>query len=192
MTYFNIYLFGICFLISLRAVAQQKPATASQTNQNKITLVIHGGAGTITRQNMTPEKEKAYNEALNQALQAGYAILKKGGTSLDAVVATIRVMEDSPLFNAGKGAVFTHEGKNELDAAIMDGKTLKAGAVAGVTIIRNPITAARAVMEKSEHVLMIGKGAEQFAKDNNLGIVSPTYFYTEPRYQQLEKIRQKE
>ncbi|MGV3587284.1 MAG: isoaspartyl peptidase/L-asparaginase family protein [Adhaeribacter sp.] len=193
MTLLKSYLFFIGCLVSLVATGQTKPASAKAADsKNKITLVIHGGAGTITKQNMTPEKEKAYNEALNQALQAGYAILKKGGTSLDAVEAAIRVMEDSPLFNAGKGAVFTNEGKNELDAAIMDGKTLKAGAVASVTTIKNPITAARAVMEKSEHVMMIGKGAEQFAKEKGLELVDPTYFRTEPRYQQLEKIRNEE
>src|SRR6476620_2883027 len=111
-----------------------------------ITLVIHGGAGNISRQNMAPEKEKAYQEGLNAALTAGYAVLEKGGTSLDAVEAAIRVMEDNPLFNAGKGAVFTNDGRNELDAAIMDGAMLKAGSVAGVSTIRNPVTAARAVM----------------------------------------------
>ncbi|KAA5548658.1 isoaspartyl peptidase/L-asparaginase family protein [Adhaeribacter rhizoryzae] len=192
MTLLKNCLLFICYLVSLVATGQTKPNATATLDKNKITLVIHGGAGTITKQNMTPEKEKAYNEALNQALQAGYAILKKGGTSLDAVEAAIRVMEDSPLFNAGKGAVFTNEGKNELDAAIMDGKTLKAGAVASVTTIKNPITAARAVMEKSEHVMMIGKGAEQFAKEKGLELVDPTYFRTETRYQQLEKIRNEE
>jgi len=127
-------------------------------------LVIHGGAGTILKSQMTPEKEKAYQQGLNDALQTGYDILSKGGTALDAVEASIKVLEDNPLFNAGKGAVFTNEGKNELDASIMDGKTLKAGAVAGVTTIKNPITAARAVMDKSEHVMMAGKGAEKFAQ----------------------------
>ncbi|MDQ1086603.1 isoaspartyl peptidase/L-asparaginase family protein [Siphonobacter sp. SORGH_AS_1065] len=167
-------------------------ALAQSPDPSKITLVLHGGAGTITRQNMTPEKEKAYREALNLALQTGYDVLKKGGTSLDAVEATIHVMEDSPLFNAGKGAVFTHEGKNELDAAVMDGKTLKAGAVAGVTTVRNPISAARAVMEKSEHVMMIGKGAETFAKEKGLTIVDPSYFYTENRWQGLQKALKEE
>ncbi|GAB3573007.1 isoaspartyl peptidase/L-asparaginase [Spirosoma luteolum] len=152
-----------------------------------ITLVIHGGAGTITRQNMTPEKEKAYRAVLNQALQTGYAILKKGGSSMDAVEATIRVMEDSPLFNAGKGAVFTHDGKNEMDAAVMDGKTLKAGSIAGVTTIRNPISTARRVMDKSEHVMMVGPGAEAFAKSQGMEIVDPSYFYTETRWQGLQK-----
>src|SRR5262249_58220661 len=140
---------------------------------------MHGGAGTITRQNMTPDMEKQYREKLEEALRAGHAILAKGGTSLDAVEASIRILEDSPLFNAGKGAVFTHEGRNELDAAIMDGKTLKAGAVAGVTIIKNPITAARAVMEKSKHVMMVSRGAELFATKMGLEIVDPSYFWTE-------------
>ncbi|WP_299756185.1 isoaspartyl peptidase/L-asparaginase family protein [uncultured Pontibacter sp.] len=168
------------------SLAQGKP------DYSKITLVIHGGAGTITRQNMTPEKEKAYREKLNEALQVGYDVLKKGGTSMDAVEATIHVMENSPLFNAGKGAVFTNEGKNEMDAAVMDGKTLMAGSVASVTTIKNPITAARAVMEKSEHVMMIGNGAEQFAKLNNVELVDPSYFHTETRYNQLQKIKGEE
>lgn len=159
---------------------------------DKITLVIHGGAGTITKQNMTPEKEKAYKEKMNEALKTGYAVLKKGGTSLDAVETAVRILEDSPLFNAGKGAVFTNEGKNELDASIMDGKTLKAGAVAGVTVIKNPITVARMVMEKSEHVLMAGKGAEQFANEKGAELVDPSYFRTETRFQQLQKIREEE
>ncbi|HEY0155934.1 MAG TPA: isoaspartyl peptidase/L-asparaginase [Thermoanaerobaculia bacterium] len=155
-------------------------------------LVIHGGAGTITRQSMTPELEKEYREALELALRTGHAILAKGGSSLDAVEATVRVMEDSPLFNAGKGAVFTHEGRNELDASIMEGKTKKAGAVAGVTIIRNPISAARAVMERSEHVMMVGKGAELFATKMGLEIVDPSYFWTERRWKALQKELQKE
>ncbi|QHT68304.1 isoaspartyl peptidase/L-asparaginase [Rhodocytophaga rosea] len=167
-------------------------AQNQSADMSRITLVIHGGAGTITRKSMTPEKEKAYKDKLNEALQVGYAVLKKGGSSLDAVEATIRIMEDSPLFNAGKGAVFTNAGKNELDASIMDGKTLKAGAIAGVTTIKNPISTARMVMEKSEHVLMTGKGAEQFAKEKGAEIVDPSYFYTEQRYQQLQKIKQEE
>jgi len=159
----------------------------SQDYKNKITIVIHGGAGTITRKNMTPEKEKAYREALEFALKTGYDVLKKGGTSLDAVEAAVRTMEDSPLFNAGKGAVFTHEGKNEMDAAIMEGKELKAGSIAGVTVIRNPISTARKVMEKSEHVMLVGKGAEEFAKLQGQTIVDPSYFYTENRWQGLQK-----
>ncbi|PTX19589.1 beta-aspartyl-peptidase (threonine type) [Pontibacter mucosus] len=182
----SLYFLCLFLLSGFISLAQGNP------DYSKITLVIHGGAGTITRQNMTPEKEKAYREKLDEALQAGYAVLKKGGTSMDAVEAAIHVMEDSPLFNAGKGAVFTNEGKNELDAAVMDGKTLKAGSVASVTTIRNPVSAARAVMEKSEHVMMIGSGAEQFAKINGLEIVDPSYFHTETRYEQLQKIKDKE
>lgn len=152
----------------------------------KAMLVIHGGAGTITRASMTPEAEKQYRDALEQSLRAGHAVLTKGGSSLDAVEASIRLMEDNPLFNAGKGAVFTHDGRNELDASIMEGKTKKAGAIAGVTIIRNPITAARAVMEKSEHVMMIGRGAELFATQQGLDIVDPSYFWTERRWKALQ------
>jgi len=158
----------------------------AQTNQN-IALVIHGGAGTISRKNMTPAKEKAYREALNRSLQAGYAVLKKGGTSLDAVEAAIHVLEDSPLFNAGKGAVFTHDGKHELDASIMDGKTLKAGAIAGVTNIKNPISTARRVMEQSEHVMLMGEGAETFARQQGMELVEPAYFYTEARWRALQE-----
>lgn len=155
--------------------------------QEKYVMVIHGGAGTITRKNMSPEKEAAYVAALTKALQTGYDVLKSGKTSLDAVEATIHIMEDSPLFNAGKGAVFTHDGKNEMDAAIMDGKTMMAGAVAGVTTIKNPISAARAVMEKSEHVMMVGHGAELFAKQAGIEIVDPKYFYTKERWDGLQQ-----
>lgn len=161
--------------------------TGMAQNKEKYVMVIHGGAGTILKKNMTPEKEAAYIEQLTNALKAGYAVIKNGKTSLEAVEAAIRIMEDSPLFNAGKGAVFTHDGKNELDAAIMDGKTLKAGAVAGVSTIRNPISAARAVMEKSAHVMMIGRGAEEFAKQSKLELVDPGYFYTKERWDGLQK-----
>lgn len=150
-------------------------------------LVIHGGAGTMTRASMTPEKDAEYRAALTRALTIGYAILDRGGSALDAVEATIRFMEDSPLFNAGKGAVFTHEGRNELDASIMDGRTRMAGAVAAVTIIKNPISAARAVMEKSEHVMLVGRGAELFATEQGLEVVDPSYFWTERRWKDLQK-----
>jgi beta-aspartyl-peptidase (threonine type) len=167
-------------------------ASSAQESGKKTMLVIHGGAGTITRQSMTPEMEKQYRDALAEALRIGNAVLSKGGSSLDAVEATIRFMEDSPLFNAGKGAVFTHEGRNELDASIMDGKTKKAGAVAAVTIIRNPISAARAVMDKSEHVMMTGRGAELFATKMGLEIVDPSYFWTERRWKALQEELTKE
>ncbi|WP_175636450.1 isoaspartyl peptidase/L-asparaginase family protein [Pedobacter ghigonis] len=155
--------------------------------QQKYVMVIHGGAGTILKKNMSAEKEAAYIAVLTQALQAGYAQIKAGKTSLDAVEATIHVLENDPHFNAGKGAVFTHDGRNELDAAIMDGKTLMAGAVAGVTIIKNPISAARAVMEKSEHVMLVGAGADLFAKEVGLEIVDPKYFWTKERWEGLQK-----
>lgn len=159
----------------------------TETSTSKYVLVIHGGAGTILKKNMTAAKEKDYTAALAQALQAGYDKLKAGSSSIDAVEAAIHILEDNPLFNAGKGAVFTHDGKNEMDAAIMDGKTLAAGSVAGVSIIKNPISAARAVMEKSEHVMMAGAGAEQFAKKVGIVTVGPKYFYTEERWKGLKE-----
>lgn len=151
-------------------------------------LVIHGGAGTIRKADMTPEREQAYRETLEEALRTGHKLLQAGNSSLDAVEATIHVLEDSPLFNAGKGAVFTHEGRNELDASIMDGQSGKAGAVAGVRTIRNPISAARAVMEKTEHVMLSGAGADQFAAESGLEIVDPSYFYTPERWQSLQEV----
>lgn len=168
-------------------------ATSVFANTNSpIRLVIHGGAGTITKDTITPEQEKEYKEKLTEALNAGYAVLNSGGTSIEAVQKSINVMEDSPLFNAGKGAVFTHDGRNELDASIMDGKTRKAGAVAGVTTVKNPINAAIAVMEKSPHVMMVSNGADLFAKEQGLIIVDPSYFKTEHRWQQLQKAIEKE
>ncbi|SNV50847.1 Isoaspartyl peptidase precursor [Chryseobacterium taklimakanense] len=160
--------------------------------QKKYVLVIHGGAGTITKENMTFEKEKAYKDKLTEALKAGYAEIQKGKTSVDAVQSAIVVMENSPLFNAGKGAVFTHEGRNELDASIMYGKDKSAGAVAGVHTIKNPIKAAIAVMQKSEHVMLSGKGAEEFAKEQKLEIVDPKYFWTQDRWNGLQKALEKE
>jgi L-asparaginase / beta-aspartyl-peptidase len=183
----------IAFLIMLTGCEpQQKEAAKEEQAPGPITLVIHGGAGTIKRENMTAEREKAYHDALQQALDTGYFVLERGGKSLDAVIASIRILEDSPLFNAGRGAVFTNEGKNELDASIMDGSNLMAGAVAGVTTIKNPITAAYAVMTKSEHVMMIGKGAEKFAQEQGLEIVDPSYFFDSLRYRQLEEARKGE
>ncbi len=155
-------------------------------------IVIHGGAGTILKDSMSPQLEQQYIAKLNEALKAGYDVLAKGGTSMDAVVASIKVMEDSPLFNAGKGSVFNHEGKNEMDASIMDGKTLNAGAVAGVHTIKNPIVGARAVMEKSPHVMLTGDGADKFAKEQGLQVEDPKYFYDEKRWQQLQQIKKQE
>ncbi len=158
--------------------------------QQTYVMAIHGGAGTILKKNMTDSLEAAYKDGLKQALLAGHRVLQQeGGNSLDAVEAAVKVLEENPLFNAGKGAVFTHDGKNELDAAIMDGKTLSAGAVAGVTNVKSPIEAARAVMQHSPHVMMVGAGAEQFAKEQGVEIVDPSYFYTKERWQGLQKAR---
>lgn len=153
----------------------------------KFGLVIHGGAGTIERSEMTPANEKAHRQGIEQALKAGYEILQRGGSSLDAVESAIHVLEDNPLFNAGKGAVFTHEGTNELDSSIMDGRTLKAGAVARLQHIRNPISLARLVMEKSSRVMLDGDGAEAFAKKMGVTLVDQKYFYTDERWQELQK-----
>lgn len=155
-------------------------------------LVIHGGAGTISRESMTAEREAAYRTSLEAALRAGHEVLAGGGQALDAVVAAVQVMEDDSLFNAGRGAVFTNDGRNELDAAIMDGPTLRAGAVAGVTTVRSPIALARAVMEQSEHVFMAGRGAEAFAEIHGLEIVHPSYFRTEARWEALQRAQEAE
>ncbi len=156
----------------------------------KFAIAIHGGAGTILRSSMTPEKETGYKQGLQQAILSGETILKNGGTSFDAVEAAIRTLEDNPLFNAGKGAVFTHNGKHEMDASIMNGKDLMAGAVAGVQNIKNPISLARLVMEKSEHVLMAGEGANEFAKKMNAEFMPDDYFYVKLRYDQLQQALQ--
>lgn len=177
----------ICLALGSCGLKSKKEARETPS-PGPVTLVIHGGAGTITQENMTLEKEKAYHAKLGEALDSGYAVLEKGGKSIDAVIAAIKILEDSPLFNAGKGAVFTHDGKNELDASIMDGSTLMAGAVAGITTVKNPICAARAVMEKSEHVLLVGKGAEMFAEEQGIEIVSSSYFFDSTRYLQLQKV----
>ncbi|MET0752860.1 MAG: isoaspartyl peptidase/L-asparaginase [Pyrinomonadaceae bacterium] len=154
--------------------------------------MIHGGAGVIRRGDLTPEKEKEYRAKLEEALTTGYKALQAGKSSLDAVETAIKILEDSPLFNAGKGAVFTADGKNELDAAIMDGKNLMAGAVAGLHHVKNPISLARGVMEKSPHVMMIGDGAEKFAKEIGIELVDEKYFFTQERWDSLQKIIKEE
>jgi len=158
---------------------------------NDVVLGIHGGIG-VDKKEMTPAHDKEVRAGLKSALEAGHAKLKSGGSSLDVVEAAIRVMEDLPVFNAGKGAVFTHAGTNELDASIMEGKTKKAGAIAGTMTIKNPISGARAVMEKSKHVLLIGPGADAFAKQQGLEIVPPSYFATEHRRKAIEEIWKRE
>ena len=160
--------------------------------QNEFAIIIHGGAGTILKKNMSNDKEKAYKEKLEEAIKVGHSILKDGGTSQDAVLKTIQVLEESPLFNAGKGAVFTHEETNELDASFMDGKTLNAGAVAGVTNVKSPIELAIKIMTDSDHVMLSGKGASIFAKEKGLEIVDPSYFYTERRFKALQRIKERE
>lgn len=156
-------------------------------NTNRIALAVHGGAGTIERSKMTPEREQEYRAGIENALRAGRQILDRGGSSLDAVEAAVQMLEDDPNFNAGKGSVFTSAGTNEMDAAIMDGKTLDAGAVACVWHVRNPIVLARAVMEKSKHVMMVGSGAEEFAKGNGIELVDAKYFFTQRRWEELQK-----
>lgn len=168
-------------------------ATNSHFKNNKpIALAIHGGAGAIEKNQMTAETEQYIHETMSDALKTGYEVLSHGGTSLDAVEKTIRVLEDSSLFNAGKGAVFTSAGEHELDAAMMDGSNLMAGMVAGVKHVKNPIVLARAVLEKSKHVLLVGEGAEIFAKDQGIELVSPEYFYSQRQWDKLQRAKLRE
>jgi beta-aspartyl-peptidase (threonine type) len=175
--------------VRVNAPIQQRPSDQPNMQTRKFGLVIHGGAGTIERSKLTPKREHEYRAGIERALAAGYDILKRGGSSLDATEAAVRVLEDDPHFNAGRGAVFTNAGTNELDAAVMDGKTLKAGAVACLKHIKNPVSLARLVMEKSGHVMMDGEGAETFAKENGIEFVDQKYFYTEERWQALQKVK---
>ena len=177
----------ILFLFTVLSICCCSENNQEVPIKQPIAIVVHGGAGTILKKNMSDEKEKKYKSKLEEAIRSGYQVLQNGGTSLDAVEQTIMILEDSPLFNAGKGAVFTNDKRNELDASIMEGSHLKAGAIAGVTRIKNPIRAARAVMEKSEHVLLAREGAEEFALLQKLDTVSPTYFFTDKRAKSLER-----
>ncbi len=174
---------GCAWLAAGIAAADQLPAPDAPP----VAIVIHGGAGALAPGRYSPEEEAAFKQSLREALDAGYAVLEKGGAALDAVEAAIVILEDAPHFNAGKGAVFTSEGKNELDASIMDGATLNAGAVAGVTAVKNPIRLARDVMENSEHVMFAGSGAEAFARERGSEMVTPDYFYTERRWRAYEE-----
>src|SRR5574338_559068 len=167
---------------------EKRPENIPTMDTKKIGLVIHGGAGTIERSSMTPEKEREYRAGLERALSAGYEILKRGGSSLDATEATVRVLEDDRHFNAGRGSVFTSAGTNEMDASIMDGKTLRAGAVGSVKHIKNPIALARLVMEKSPHVMLDCAGAEAIAKSNGVELVDQKYFFTQERWDALQKV----
>jgi len=173
----------ILILIAPILNAQEKP---------KFGIILHGGAGSIKKGGLTPEKEAEYNKIINECLKTGYKILEEGRPAIDAVEAVINIMEDSPLFNAGKGAVLTSDGLVELDASVMDGKTLSAGAVAGLHHIKNPVSLARMVMEKSKHVMLIGDGAEKFAKENNVNFVEQEYFLTPARVEALKKLKERE
>ena len=189
----------LCFLLLLscknpnkhNSEALKVPETVS-SKEDIFGIVIHGGAGTILKENMSDSLETAYKEKLKEAISIGHEILKNGGTSLEAITITINILEDSPLFNAGKGSVFTHDATNELDASIMDGATLNAGAVAGVKHIKNPIDLAKDVMQKSEHVMLYGTGAEEFAQSLGYKMMDTSYFYTKSRYKSLQRVLEKE
>src|SRR2546421_6077831 len=183
----NLVVFGI-FALAAMAGAQQF-GRMSSVKENKVGLVVHGGAGTMERGKMTPEREREYRAGIENALRAAWEILQHGGSSLDATEAAVRTFEDDPLFNAGKGSVFSAAGINEMDAAIMDGKTLKAGAVGDVQHIKNPISLARLVMEKSPHILMSGAGAETFAKEHGVELVDAKYFFTQERWDALQRTK---
>jgi beta-aspartyl-peptidase (threonine type) len=189
----NLLTLAIFFMISsCNSVDEKKSKESLSSNTEKFGIVIHGGAGTILKENMTDSLELAYKEVLEKAIKTGYDILKNGGTSLEAISKTINIMEDSPLFNAGKGAVFAHDETNQLDASVMIGKTMEAGAIAGVTRIKNPIDLAIKVMTNSPHVMLSGKGAEDFAVEQGFELVDPSYFYTENRYKSLQKVKEEE
>ncbi len=190
----KIIRFWFLLILSLTSAAQAHPdhqKAETKVADTKWTLVIHGGAGVMERAKMTPEKDAVVRKALAASLDAGSAILAKGGSAMDAVAAAIMVLEDDPNFNAGKGAVFTYKGVNELDASIMDGKTLGAGAVTGARYTKNPILLARAVMEKSPHVFLSREGADEFSREQGLPQVDPDYFATPERWKQLEELKTK-
>jgi len=180
---------GCRLALAVSLVATPLGPTPAQGQRPEFMLVVHGGAGTIRRADMTPQEDSSYRATMTQAVRAGYDLLRADRSALDAIIATITVLEDSPLFNAGKGAVFTNAGTVELDAGIMDGTGLRAGAVAGVKHIKNPISLARLVMDRSPHVLLAGEGAEAFAKEQGMPLVPQSYFYTERRHEELERAK---
>ena len=188
---FTIFIVIITLFSCRKKEPKNLPVTSIEKpiQVNEFAIVIHGGAGYQTRESISPELDSLVRNKLAEAIAVGHSILKNGGTSLNAVEKTIHVLENSPLFNAGKGAVYTNQETNEMDASIMDGANLNAGAVAGVTIVKNPISAARKVMENSPHVLLAGAGANQFAKENGLEIVDPSYFATEDNLNRVKKIK---
>lgn len=182
---------GSTFLVAFVALALAAPR-ALRAQDHPIAIVMHGGAGTIRREDMSPARDSAYRAKMREALHAGYAVLQEGGRSVDAVVAAISVLEDSPLFNAGVGAVFTADGHNELDAAVMDGSNLNAGGVAAVEHVAHPIQLARLVMEKSRHVLLVGPGAEEFALEQGMDLVPRSHFFTQRRWESLQRVLESE
>jgi L-asparaginase / beta-aspartyl-peptidase len=194
------YLMGAMFFLGLSA-CRQEPETSDSTEdvviqkpsgEQPIAIVLHGGAGAISKDQMSDSLEQAYMHILDSAITVGYNILNSGGLSIDAVLAVITILEDSPLFNAGRGAVFTHNEENELDASIMEGDTKNAGAIAGVKRIKNPILLAKAVMEQSEHVMLAGQGAEEFAMSIGMQFIDPAYFRVESRLESLRRVKAKQ
>ncbi|MCE9678589.1 isoaspartyl peptidase/L-asparaginase [Shewanella sp. AS1] len=182
----------LCGMSALLGLSLSAGLSANvNAEESRFSIAIHGGAGTISKANLTSAQEQAYRDKLKQAVDAGYRVLEQGGDSLSAVTAAINILEDSPLFNAGLGAVYTYEGAHELDASIMDGKTMNAGAIAGVKHIKNPINLAQSVMEYSPHVMLSGSGAEEFALSQGFTLVPSAYFDTDTRYQQLQDAKQK-
>jgi beta-aspartyl-peptidase (threonine type) len=186
MKRFPLIVIAFVFVLCISCTAE------NQTDENGIAFVIHGGAGTILKENMSPEMDSTYRAFLTESLLNGYQILKRGGSSLDAVETVVMGMEDSPLFNAGKGSVFTSAGTNEMDASIMDGSNLNAGAVAAIKNIKNPIKLARLVMEKSPHVMLAQEGAETFAEENGISSIEDNYFYTKRRWESLQRAKSRE
>lgn len=186
----SIFVMALSFLVACSKVPVSptlQRAGGGPVEAPRWGVVLHGGAGNIDLEALAPPRQAEYRATLEAALRAAHHVLEQDGTSVDAVTTAIVLLEDSPLFNAGKGAVFSHDGKNEMDAAIMDGRTLLAGAVASVHRVKNPILLARSVLENSPHVLLIGEGAEAFAKEQGMPLVDPSYFYTEQRWKQLER-----
>jgi beta-aspartyl-peptidase (threonine type) len=187
-----ILIFSACEQKMEQKIDNNTSLTEEKNEKSNFGIILHGGAGTILKENMSDSLEAAYNAILEKAIKTGYDILKNGGTSLEAIAETIKIMEDSPLFNAGKGAVFTHHETNELDASVMVGNTQDAGAISGVTRVKNPIDLAIKVMTNSPHVMLSGEGAEQFASEQGIELVDPSYFFTENRFRSLQRIKDSE
>jgi len=188
----SLYLFIILLVSSITSCNQSSVSNEEESTTQPFAIVIHGGAGAMKQGMMSDSLETAYKTTLEEAVRMGYQIIADGGDAIDAVTLAINILENSPLFNAGKGAVLTHDGSHELDASIMVGTDRNAGAVAGVTKVKNPILLAKAIMENSPHVMLSGKGAEEFALENEIELVHPSYFITERRKKALEKVQQKE